>query len=269
MASTSDDRLARAAAAIAGCLRFLARVPVPVLGPLDDPARLPDLARDAWAMPVAGAVIGLAGAAALWLTAWLGLPPLPAAAVAVAVGVAVTGALHEDGLADTADGLAAGGSAERRLAVMRDSHIGAAGAAALVLSLILRVSALAAIAEVSPTVAAAAFVAANAVSRASALAPLALLPPARTDGIAVAAGRPTAGGLTSAGATAAVLALLIGGAETGMAATIAGLAAAAVAVWLLLRLMRATLGGGTGDVAGAAEQAAACAFLLAVAATLP
>lgn len=269
MASTSDDRLARAGAAIAGSLRFLSRVPVPVLGPLDNPARLPDLSRDAWAMPVAGAVIGLAGAAALWLTAWLGLPPLPAAALAVTVGVAVTGALHEDGLADTADGLAAGGSAERRLAVMRDSHIGAAGAAALVLSLILRVSALAAIAELSATIAAAAFVAANAVSRAAAMAPLALLPPARTDGIAVAAGRPTAGGFTSAAAAAVVLALLIGGAETGMAATLAGLAAAAVAVRLLLRLMRATLGGGTGDVAGAAEQAAACAFLLAVAATLP
>jgi adenosylcobinamide-GDP ribazoletransferase len=269
MASTSDDRLARAAAAIAGCLRFLARVPVPVLGPLDDPARLPDLARDAWAMPVAGAVIGLASAAALWLTTWLGLPALPAAAVAVTVGVAVTGALHEDGLADTADGLAAGGSTERRLAVMRDSRIGAAGAAALALSLLLRVSALAAIAEVSPTVAAAAFVAANAVSRAAALAPLALLPPARVDGIAVAAGRPTASGLAAAAVAAAVIALLIGGAETGFSATLAGLATVVVAVWLLLRTIRATLGGGTGDVAGAAEQAAACAFLLAVAAAVP
>jgi adenosylcobinamide-GDP ribazoletransferase len=268
MTSTSDDRLARGGAAIAGCLRFLARVPVPVLGPLDDPARLPDLCRDAWAMPVAGAVIGLVGAVALWLTAWLGLPALPAAAVAVAVGVTVTGALHEDGLADTADGLAAGGSQERRLAVMRDSHIGAAGAAALVLSLILRVSALAAIAEVSPIVAAAALVAANAVSRAAALAPLALLPPARADGIAVAAGRPTGRGLAAAAITATVLALLIGGAETGVAATLAGLAGAALAVWLLLRLMRATLGGGTGDVAGAAEQAAASAFLLAVAAAV-
>jgi adenosylcobinamide-GDP ribazoletransferase len=268
MGETVDGGVARAGAAIGACLRFLTRLPVPRLGPLDDPARLPDLACEAWAMPVAGAVVGLVGAFVLALAAALGLPPFSAAAVAVAVGVAVTGALHEDGLADTADGLAAGGSAERRLAVMRDSRIGAAGAAALVLSLVLRVAALSAIAEVSATAAAAALVAAGAVSRAAALAPLALLPPARPDGIAAAAGRPGGHALALAAATAAVLAGLAGAAGTGLGATLAGLATAAVAVSALLRIIRSTLGGATGDVAGAGEQTAAAAFLLAVAAAL-
>lgn len=265
----SDDRhrpLARAGAALGAGLRFLSRLPVPRLGALDDPARLPDLTRQAWALPLAGAVIGLAGAASLWLTSSLGLPALPAAAVAIAVGVVVTGALHEDGLADTADGLAAGGNAERRLAVMRDSRIGAMGATAVALSLILRVSALAAIVDASATAAVVALITANTASRAAALAPLALLPPARTDGIAAAAGKPAGTAFAAALAVAAAVVLALLTASAGFLAGLAGLAAAALATLVLLRIARRTLGGGTGDIAGACEQVATCAFLLAVSA---
>ena len=69
------------------------------------------------------------------------LPPLPAAALAVAATVAVTGALHEDGLADVADGFGGGATRERKLEIMRDSRIGTYGVCALILSFILRISA--------------------------------------------------------------------------------------------------------------------------------
>src|SRR5690348_5898466 len=74
-----------------------------------------DLARASWAMPLAGAIVGAAGALGYWLAFRLGLAPLPAAAVALLVTLAVSGALHEDGLADTADSLG-GRSPEQRLA---------------------------------------------------------------------------------------------------------------------------------------------------------
>jgi adenosylcobinamide-GDP ribazoletransferase len=261
-------RTAAAGAALGASLRFLTRLPVPTLGPDDDSSRLPDLSRAAWAFPLAGAVIGLLAGATLWLCTWIGLPALPAAAVAIAAGVAATGALHEDGLADTADGLAAGGSAERRLAVMRDSRIGAAGATALALSLVLRVAALSAIIELSPGLAAAVLVAAEAVARAAALAPMALLPPARSDGIGVAAGRPSRSALVTASCVSAAIAviLLI---SFGIPLTpLAGILAAAAAALVVVRAAAKAFGGATGDVAGAAEQAGVIAFLLAAAAVV-
>src|SRR5208282_3251017 len=136
-----------------------------------------DLNRIAWAAPVAGAVVGFAGVLALAAAEALGLPPLVGAAL-----VAATGALHEDGLADVADGFGGGATRERKLAIMRDSRIGAYGAVALVLALIVRVGALSAALAHGFSSAAGALVIAAAVSRAGALAPLALLDPARTDG---------------------------------------------------------------------------------------
>jgi adenosylcobinamide-GDP ribazoletransferase len=264
----SRRRLAAAGAALGASLRFLTRLPVPTLGPDDDSSRLPDLSRDAWAFPLAGAVVGLVGGATLWLVSWIGLPALPAATVAIAAGIAATGALHEDGLADTADGLAAGGSAERRLSVMRDSRIGAAGATALALSIVLRVAALSAIVEKSPVLAAAVLVAAEAAARAAALAPMALLAPARTDGIGVAAGRPSRPALVVASCVAAALAVILLILFGNVAAAFAGLLAAAVAALVVVRTAARSFGGSTGDVAGAAEQAAAIAFLLAAAAAV-
>lgn len=267
----TDDgrrRLAAAGAALGASLRFLTRLPVPTLGPDDDSSRLPDLSRVAWAFPLAGTVVGLTGGATLWFCTWIGLPALPAAAVAIATGVAATGALHEDGLADTADGLAAGGSAERRLSVMRDSRIGAAGATALTLSIVLRVAALSAIAEVSPGLAATVLVAAEAAARAAALAPMTLLPPARRDGIGATAGRPPPGGLIVASGLAAGIVCICLMSFGFVAAPFVAMLAAAAATTVVTHTAERALGGSTGDVAGAAEQAASIAFLLAAAAAV-
>jgi len=158
-------------------LVFSQRGAGPAVAPLD-------IDRIAWAAPVAGAAVGLIGALALALTALLGLPLLLRAAFATAALVVATGALHEDGLADVADGFGGGATPARKLEIMRDSRIGAYGAIALVLALILRVGALAAALDGGFWRAALSLILVAALSRAAALTPLALLRPARADGAA-------------------------------------------------------------------------------------
>ena len=136
------SRFAHAACDVAEAVRFFTRLP---LGAADGKSL--DFDRVAWAAPVAGAIVGLVGSGVLALTQPLGLPPLFRAGLATAAVVAVTGALHEDGLADAADGFGGGAGPARKLEIMRDSRIGAYGAVALTLALILRVGALAAALE--------------------------------------------------------------------------------------------------------------------------
>lgn len=93
-------------------------------------------------LPLVGMAIG-AGSAAVWLGAsWLGLPREIAAVLALAASVLATGALHEDGLADSADALGGGHDRERRLAILKDSRIGTYGALALGFSLLIRAGAI-------------------------------------------------------------------------------------------------------------------------------
>ena len=91
-----------------------------------------DINRVAWAAPVAGAAVGLAGALVLALAAKLGLPALMSAGFATAALVLATGGLHEDGIADVADGFGGGATRADKLEIMRDSRIGAYGALALI-----------------------------------------------------------------------------------------------------------------------------------------
>src|SRR5579864_5025125 len=112
---------------------FLTRMPIPT------PAVLPGrLAQASWAFPLVGVGVGLLGGLAYAFAAWLGLPTLAAALIAVAGTAALTGALHEDGLADTADGFGGGATPEAKLTIMRDSRNGAYGVLALIFSVALR-----------------------------------------------------------------------------------------------------------------------------------
>ncbi|MFP4233738.1 MAG: adenosylcobinamide-GDP ribazoletransferase [Nitriliruptoraceae bacterium] len=122
---------------LAVAVRFLTRLPVP-----DVDERPGDLSRARAAFPVVGAIVAAVEIAVAALAWWL-LPPLPAAVLVVLVGVACTGAFHEDGLADSFDGLWGGWTRERRVEIMRDSRIGTYGTVALVGCLMLRVSLLA------------------------------------------------------------------------------------------------------------------------------
>jgi adenosylcobinamide-GDP ribazoletransferase len=244
---------------IAACLRFYSRLPIP--SGVDGHA-MPDFRLAARALPLAGGVIGGCGALGLLAARAFGGPPLPSAVCAVAALVAVCGALHEDGLADVADGFGGGRDRERKLEIMRDSRIGSYGAVVLILSLMLRVSALAAITERGAFLGAAALIAVGAVSRAAGLAPLAMLPPARADGAGAAALRPDPSTLRQAALYAAAVSLLplLFGASLGeiILADFASIGAA----MLVVNLARRQIGGYTGDVLGAAQQAAEIAGLV-------
>ncbi|MFQ5955192.1 MAG: adenosylcobinamide-GDP ribazoletransferase [Kiloniellales bacterium] len=218
------------------------------------------LARAQWAAPVIGAAVGLAGAAGFAVASRLALPAAACALIALAVTVLVTGALHEDGLADTADGLGGGRGRAEKLAIMRDSRIGGYGALALIFSVGLRVAALAALAQ--PGAAAGALIGAGAVSRGALPAVMARLDAARQDGLAAEAGRPSAGLALAAAGVASVIALLALGPPTGVLVLLAGGVAAAA----VMTLARRQLGGHTGDVLGAVQQAAEVAALLTAAA---
>ena len=101
------------------CLRFYSRLNLPAA---PGGAAMADFGKALRAFPVAGAIIGGAGGAALFCARAVGLPALPAAICAIGALVAVTGALHEDGLADVADGFGGGATREKKLEIMRDSR---------------------------------------------------------------------------------------------------------------------------------------------------
>jgi adenosylcobinamide-GDP ribazoletransferase len=235
---------------------LLSRLPV---GRLAEPA--PPLAAAIWAFPVVGAAVGALGAGAFALGLAAGVPVAVAAGLALGVQVAATGALHEDGLADVADGFWGGRTPQRRLEIMRDSRIGSYGTIALVLALGLRWAAIAAVgAGLGAGAAAAALVAAGMSSRAAPAVLLALLPPARADGLGRAAG---AGASRRGAGVAALIAALPVLAVPGMFAALLAQAAAAAGI---ARLARARIGGQTGDVLGASQQAAEIAALVCLAA---
>lgn len=240
------SRIDEARAAIA----FLTRLPVG-----GRTCALPDCA---WAFPLAGLLAGLAGALVWLLAGTLNLPAAAAGLLALAAMALLTGALHEDGLADMADGLG-GSTRERRLDIMRDSRIGSFGVLALIFALGLKLAALLALpGEAVP----AALVAAAGLSRALAVALLCLLPAARVDGLGASAAAPAPAQALVALGLALLAALALFGPAACLAALFcAGLAAAAVAV-----TARRAFGGQTGDVLGAQIVLAETAALLALAA---
>jgi adenosylcobinamide-GDP ribazoletransferase len=237
------------------CVMFCTRLPLTPSMPVASG----DMARASWAMPVAGALVGALCALAYWMAVRLGLPPLVAAALAVAAGMAATGCLHEDGLADTADGLG-GDSRARKLEIMRDSRLGTYGACALAMSILLRWSALASIADAGAV--GLALVAAHAAARAPLPAFMAYVPSARSDGLAAAAGAPPPQAVAAAG----LLGVLALGLCLGPMAAVVALVLLATAGALMARVSVKAIGGHTGDVLGALEQVNEILILLVAAA---
>jgi adenosylcobinamide-GDP ribazoletransferase len=219
------------------------------------PAAEGDIARASWALPVAGILVGLVGAIVYWLATRAHLQPEPAAMLALAATILITGAMHEDGLADAADGFGGGKTREQKLEIMRDSRIGSFGACALVASIVLRWSALAAIADQRQV--AIALIVAHAAARAPLPLLMRLLPPARTDGLSVSAGQPPPQSVVIA-IVLGVVCLLFG---LGGSGTMIVLLTLAVAVLLILWLAKKQIGGQTGDVLGALEQVCEAAVI--------
>ncbi len=239
-------------------LAFLTRIPAGWLA--IDPATRPDFRRAAALFPLAGLVIGIAGGIVLVVAGAIGVPALVAAALAVATTVGLTGALHEDGLADMADSFG-GSSVARRLEIMRDSRIGSYGAAALILSLTIRVACLAAIATAGLVHAAIALALAEGISRAAAVRLWHELPPADDNGLAHDTGPPDQNAMVLALATAAILAV-IAVPVIGLRPAVLAAVLVALATYIFTRLAAQALGGRTGDVLGACQQVALVAWLI-------
>ncbi|MDO8607075.1 MAG: adenosylcobinamide-GDP ribazoletransferase [Phaeospirillum sp.] len=234
---------------------FLTRLPLPDPGVVEAGG----LALAMRCFPLVGLGLGLIAGLVAALGLGLGLPPLPSALLAVLAMVLLTGALHEDGLADLADGMGARGDRDKRLEVMRDSRTGAFGVLALLFSVGLRASALAALPGGWRM--AGALIAAAALSRAMIPAAMQVMAAVRPQGLGASAGTPDA----STAATAAGLGLGVAMLGLGLGGALAAAVAALLGSLAIVVLARRTLGGYTGDVLGAVQQAAEIAILLAAA----
>ena len=239
-------------------LGLLTRLPIPQMAHPAPTSRGPDAA---WAYPIAGAVVAGIACALCAAMLWLGLPLPLSAALFVAIQMILTGAMHEDGLADAADGLWGGWTPARRLEIMKDSHIGTYGTLALTLITLLRWQAHILVLPHSPL---AAPIAVAMLSRAPMVILMAALPNARSTGLSQSVGRPAArtGGIAIA--TAVVATLL----ATGLAATCLLAALTALATLACGQIARAKIGGQTGDILGATQQICEITALAALATLL-
>ena len=218
------------------------------------------IAAAGWAFPLVGAGIGALAALAFFVAELLGCGAGVSALLGLLAGFAVTGAFHEDGLADTVDGFGGGRTRDAKLAIMRDSRHGTFGILALVVAVGLRAAALAAIAD--PIHVGLALVAAHAVSRGALPLLMRLLAPARADGLGATAGRPSLVVAAVAAATAVVIAVALLGPGRGGAS----LLLTAPALVLAALLAQRQIGGYTGDVLGFFQQTGEIVMLLVAAA---
>jgi adenosylcobinamide-GDP ribazoletransferase len=211
--------------------------------------------------PVVGAAIG--GAAGLFCLALraIGLPDLAAAALALGGAALLTGALHEDGLADVADGFGGGRDPAAKLAIMRDSRLGTYGALMLLVVFVAKVSALAVLPDAFVVYG---LIAAHALARGVLPFMSMNLAYARKDGLAANAGRPDFATAAIAAVLALIIAWLVLPWREAFCAALAAAACAAGMAWLAQR----QIGGQTGDVLGGAEQLGETAILLLLAAAL-
>jgi adenosylcobinamide-GDP ribazoletransferase len=236
---------------------LLTRVPMP--HPVT--ATTDGLARAQRVFPLVGALIGLVVGLIDRCLLAIGIPALAAAAVALGAGAALTGALHEDGLADVGDGFGGGHDKAAKLAIMRDSRLGTYGMMALLIGFLARASALA---SLPLTAILPALVVAHALGRAAIPVLAANMPFAREDGLGKSAGRPDLASAITAVVVGVVIALLCLTAAQALLAVVVSIVGAAAVAALAWR----QIGGVTGDVFGAAEQVVEAMVLLMLAALL-
>lgn len=235
-------------------IAFLTRLPVP----LDDTKTRLTLADTADLFPLVGVLVGAFGTGVFAIATLCHLGSVPAGILALGAMIMITGGLHEDGLADVADGFGGGQARERKLSIMRDSRIGTYGVVVLVLVLQARLSAIAGLWH--PSAVAQLLIASSACSRAAIPVVMLALPRARQDGLATLAGTPTLTRMV----IGVVLALLLTAVLLPPREAVAALAMLATASAGVALLARQQIGGYTGDVLGAVQQAGEAAFMLAV-----
>lgn len=210
-------------------------------------------------LPFVGAGVGLAAGLTFAIVRGIAGPGWLAAVLAVGVAIFTTRALHEDGLADTADGLGPHGlAAERRLEIMRDSRNGTFGVLAIALTVLIKVACLA---QFGGSTGFAVLIAAHCLSRAVIAYPLLAFSPVHSDGLGAQAGKPADNDawLTVGLGAAIAFPLLLG---KGFFVALLAPAAAIAAAWFASRWIAERVGGYTGDTLGAIQQKAETAVLI-------
>ena len=232
---------------------FLTRLPFT----LSEDRKSSQLADVIWAFPVVGVVVGFLSSLSMLIGFQLGLDPLVCGLIAVASQVLITGALHEDGLADVADGFGGGDEVDDKLRIMRDSRLGTYGVLAIIFSIILRASLIASM--TTQTIAVIALISAGAVSRAFVALAMNQLEIVRPDGLSIQAGKPTN--------EATLVTLALGGAISFLLLGISGwivLVVASGAAIMMCLFAKRQIGGQTGDVLGTVQQITEVAVLISI-----
>jgi adenosylcobinamide-GDP ribazoletransferase len=241
------------------CLAFLTRFPVKGV---DQNRQLCDTAH---LFAVVGIIVGAIQGVIFWVSSLIGLPILVGIIFALVAGVVVTGALHEDGLADFADSFG-GWNRDRKLEIMRDSRIGTYGVLALILAVAVKTAALTDILAHGQGLLTdiLVFAGIGALSRSSIALMMYRLALARADGAAADAGKPASSTVTSG----LLLAITLGGGfvfvSNGLQGFVLALLAVAVSYVVMRNLINQSLGGYSGDALGALQQITEIACLLAL-----
>ncbi|MEO1206065.1 MAG: adenosylcobinamide-GDP ribazoletransferase [Pseudomonadota bacterium] len=240
---------------------LLTRIPLP---PVDIKTRA-NLASSVWAFPLVGSSIGCVGALAVWLAQSATLGPWPAAVIAIGIMIMLTGAFHEDGLADFWDGIGGGRTKSKKLAIMRDSQIGTYGVLALILAVASTGSAIAQLSS-SPSQqpVTAGLILAGSLSRAAILLPLHILKPARQDGLAASLAPPS----WAMTAFVSLTVIAVGGLLVDLQTLLVCVLVGTIGALGITGLASRYLGGHTGDVLGAVVVTTFSAVLLTAAACL-
>lgn len=225
------------------------------------PHEAPSLKRMALMLPIAGLIIAIFPFLLMVGFGFVGGSTLFAAAIGVAAYVMVTGAMHEDGLADSADGLFGGSSPERRLEIMKDSRVGAFGVMAIALSLILRIIAIDALLQLDVLHGALLWVVATIGARSGALWLSYLLPLARADGLSSQSGRPGLFGLIGGSLIAFEFIFAAFAWLNDPFIAVMTLPIAVIAIVGFGQYCQRKVGGQTGDLIGALQQILEIAFL--------
>jgi adenosylcobinamide-GDP ribazoletransferase len=236
---------------LVACFGFYTRLPVSAFSRKDA-----NFAEAQWATPVVGLVVGLIGWLVFWFFAGFDLPSTVSAALALSAILVVTGCLHEDGVADMTDAFGGGNTRERKLEIMKDSRNGTFGVVALMMDLLLRWAAMAAL--VTPGVAFAGLLAAHAGSRALFPIFMHLVNPAKTTGLAAGIGTVSRDNALYA----AIIAILVMLLSLGLWPTVAGIGALAAWLFFMKGLTERQIGGHTGDVLGSVQQGGEIILLL-------
>lgn len=241
-------------------LAFLSRLPVSPRwfagydGSLNDSVR---------GFPLAGMIIALPASVVLLVAALLDLPEIVTALLTVTALIIISGALHEDGLADVADGFYGGTTIERRLEIMKDSTIGSYGTLVLIVSVFFRTALLATIIdELGSFHALVAVIGTEAATRAVLVKFWQSLPSVRAGGVADRAGTPNAEGANFALILGGVALAISYGAAGGLLAVIVAAGLTALVFFGFSALCQEKIGGQTGDTLGALQQLATISLLL-------